>query len=168
MVTSPFRRRGLSPIRTVPDRLVTLVEEPSGFVRPRRKELRQLYEIVLSKYPQLGPHKSYTHHWASVSDDEHFQGFVSAFERLGFIGRTAAPDTKHYVDFWVSDCKELARAPSARSSWEYRRRFHGRSRCAQRHSLHCRQLRARRSMACRRDGLRWQEGDRCVGARARR
>jgi hypothetical protein len=62
------------------------------------------------KYPKLGPLKSITHSWASVSEAEHYAGFASAFERLGFIGRTAQPDKRYYLGHWLSDCRDwLAR-----------------------------------------------------------
>jgi hypothetical protein len=87
---------------------ITELVEPSNFVRPTEKELRQLYEIVLAKYPQLAPHLS--SRWADDEKREHFDGFVWSFERLGYIGRTAMPDQKHYVSFWSSECRDwLAR-----------------------------------------------------------
>ena len=68
------------------------------------------YDVVLAKYPRLGPLKSITHSWASVSEAEHYAGFASAFERLGFIGRTAQPDKRYYLGHWLSDCRDwLAR-----------------------------------------------------------
>jgi hypothetical protein len=96
-----------------PDRprpLVTLIEERSNFVQPTPNELHRLYEIVLAKYPQLGPYKSAVHHLTSVSSGEHFDGFLAAFERLAHVGRTERPDTRYYVDHFADEAKNwLAR-----------------------------------------------------------
>jgi hypothetical protein len=81
----PSRPAGLDRNRP----LVTVLAEETKFVRPTTRELHRIYDVVLGKYPQLGPHKSVKHSWASVSEAEHYAGFASAFERLGFIGRTA-------------------------------------------------------------------------------
>jgi hypothetical protein len=89
-------------------RIVQLVES-SNFVWPTPKELRKLYDIVLGKYPQLGPYKDITNPMGSVTADEHFDGFCSAFERLGYIGRSAAPDHKHYVSHWAFEAVEWLR-----------------------------------------------------------
>ena len=101
-------QRPVDPDRTRP--LVTVLPEPTKFVRPTARELRQLYEVALGKYQQLGPHKSVAHAWTSVSEAEHYAGFASSFERLGFIGRTVQPDTRRYLGHWLSECRDwLAR-----------------------------------------------------------
>jgi hypothetical protein len=94
------------PVRDEGVRIVQLVE-PSNFVRPTTKELRQLYDVVLAKYPQLRPHLSAR--WEDQERKESFDGFIWSFERLGFVGRSAVPDTKHYVNFWISDCQDWLR-----------------------------------------------------------
>src|SRR6516162_2202946 len=89
-------QRPVDPDRTRP--LVTVLPELTKFVRPTARELRQLYEmVVLGKYPKLGPHKSVAHAWTSVSEGEHYAGFASSFDRLGFIGRTVQPDRRRYL-----------------------------------------------------------------------
>jgi hypothetical protein len=99
-----------APSRPIDDRAgvrIVQLTEPSNFVRPTNKELRQLYDIVLGKYPQLAPRLSAR--WADDERQEHFDGFTWAFERLGFIGRAAAPDHKHYVNFWISEAQDWLR-----------------------------------------------------------
>jgi hypothetical protein len=84
--------------------------EPSNFVRPTEKELTRLYDIVLAKYPQLASRARPASRWAADEAREYFEGFVWSFERLGFIGRTAMPDTKkHYVNFWVTETQDWLR-----------------------------------------------------------
>ena len=104
--SSPRRPQDSDPVWP----FVMLFPEQTRFVRPNARELRQLYGVVLAKYPKLGPLKSITHSWASVGEAEHYAGFASAFERLGFIGRTAQPDKRYYLGHWLSDCRDwLAR-----------------------------------------------------------
>jgi hypothetical protein len=86
---------------------ITQLVEPSNFVRPTEKELRKLYDIVLAKYPQLVPRLSAR--WADDERREHFDGFVWSFERLGYVGRTSAPDTRRYVNHWVEEAKDWLR-----------------------------------------------------------
>jgi hypothetical protein len=86
---------------------ITYLVEPSSFVRPTQNELHKLHDIVLAKYPQFSPQLSLR--WASQEKQEYFDGFEWAFERLGFIGRSATPDHKHYVDFWCSECRDWLR-----------------------------------------------------------
>ena len=74
------------------------LEEPSSFVRPTNKELQTLLAVVCEKYPQLKPQHR--------DAEEFFDGFSWAFERLGYIGRSVAPDQKHYVNFWASEAKD--------------------------------------------------------------
>ena len=88
---------------------VVLIEEHTSFVRPTEKELRKLYGIVLAKYPQFTPRAPSTSRWAADEAREYFEGFTWAFERLGYIGRTIAPDHKHYVDFWSAECCDWLR-----------------------------------------------------------
>jgi hypothetical protein len=95
------------PINDRPGVRITELVEPSSFVRPTNKELRQLYDTVLARYPQLGPRLSAR--WADDERQEHFDGFTWSFESLGYIGRTAMPDTKHYVNFWVSETQDWLR-----------------------------------------------------------
>jgi hypothetical protein len=89
-------------------RIVQLVE-PSNFVRPTSKELRELHAIVCGKYPQFTSRAPSTSRWAADEAREYFEGFTWAFERLGFIGRSIAPDHKHYVDFWSAECRDWLR-----------------------------------------------------------
>jgi hypothetical protein len=91
----------------LPRPLVTLIEERSSFVRPTLDELRKLYGIVCNKYPQFRPRPSAR--WADQEKQEYFDGFIWSFERLGHIGRTIAPATRHYVDFWSSECRDWLR-----------------------------------------------------------
>jgi hypothetical protein len=86
--------------------LVTYLPEPTRFVRPTAGELREIYDTVLTKHPSLGPYRSITNPIGSVTETEHYQGFCSAFERLGHIGRAAQPDTKHYVSHWAAEAAD--------------------------------------------------------------
>jgi len=94
------------PVKDEGVRIVQIVE-PSNFVRPTEKELRRLYDVVVGKYPQLAPRLSAR--WEHEQRQEHFDGFIWSFERLGYIGRTAMPDTKHYANFWISECQDWLR-----------------------------------------------------------
>jgi hypothetical protein len=101
-------QRPVDPDRNRP--LVTILAEQTKFIKPTGSELRKIYNVVLKAYPQLGPHKSVAHAWTSVSEAEHYAGYASSFERLGFIGRTAQPDTRRYLGHWTSECRDwLAR-----------------------------------------------------------
>src|SRR5271156_1983272 len=86
--------------------MVSYIEGPSHFVRPTSKELFRLCDIVIAKYPKLGPRRSLR----GLLDDEltdHFRnGFAWAFERLGFIARTEKPDTRYYVTHWANEAKD--------------------------------------------------------------
>lgn len=86
---------------------ITQIVEPSSFVRPTEKELRCLYDIVLAKYPRLGPRLSSRS--ADQEKEEYFDGFIWSFERLGYIGRLGAPDTRRYVNHWVEETKDWLR-----------------------------------------------------------
>jgi hypothetical protein len=86
---------------------ITYLVEPSSFVRPTQNELHKLHDVVLAKYSQFSPHLS--SRWASQEKQEYFDGFEWAFERLGYIGRSATPDHKHYVDFWSGECRDWLR-----------------------------------------------------------
>jgi hypothetical protein len=88
---------------------IVLLEERTSFVRPTLNELRKLYEIVCSKYPQFTSREPSTSRFADDNAREYFEGFTWAFERLGFARRSIAPDTKHYVDFWSSECRDWLR-----------------------------------------------------------
>jgi hypothetical protein len=88
---------------------IVLLEERTTFVRPTLNELRKLYEIVCSKYPQFTSREPSGSRWAADEAREYFDGFVWSFERLGHIGRTATPDHKHYADFWSSECRDWLR-----------------------------------------------------------
>jgi hypothetical protein len=88
---------------------IVLIEERTTFVRPTLNELRKLYEIVCGKYPQFTSRAPSTLRWAADEAREYFEGFTWAFERLGFIGRSIAPDHKHYVDFWSAECRDWLR-----------------------------------------------------------
>jgi hypothetical protein len=88
---------------------VVLIEERTTFVRPTLNELRKLYEIVCSKYPQFTSRAPSSSRWADDEAREYFDGFTWAFERLGYIGRSATPDHKHYCDFWSSECRDWLR-----------------------------------------------------------
>jgi hypothetical protein len=95
------------PVNPVDDQSgvrITQIVEPASFVRPTNKELRQLYDIVIAKYPRLAPRLSAR--WEDDERREHFDGFVWAFERLGFVGRTAVPDTRRYVGHWIEETKD--------------------------------------------------------------
>src|SRR6516165_5080011 len=96
-------QRHVDPDRNRP--LVTILAEQTKFIKPTGSELRKIYNVVLKAYPQLGPHKSVAHAWTSVSEAEHYAGYASSFERLGFIGRTVQPDTRRYLGHWTSDCR---------------------------------------------------------------
>jgi hypothetical protein len=87
---------------------VVLIEERTTFVRPTLNELRKLYEIVCSKYPQFRPRSSLAR-FADQDAAECFAGFEWSFERLGNIGRLGAPDTRRYVDHWVAETKDWLR-----------------------------------------------------------
>jgi hypothetical protein len=88
---------------------IVLLEERTTFVRPTLNELRKLYEIVCSKYPQFTSREPSTSRFADDNAREYFEGFTWAFERLGYIGRSATPDHKHYVDFWSAECRDWLR-----------------------------------------------------------
>lgn len=88
---------------------VTQLVEPSSFIRPTRKELSELLAVVVAKYPKLGPPKTMLGRNDGLEAEDFAAGFEWAFERLGFIGRAAVPDTKHYVGHWVEECKEWLR-----------------------------------------------------------
>jgi hypothetical protein len=96
---------------SVPDETgvrITLIEEPSSFLRPTLSELRRLYDIVCSKFPQFKPRSSASR-FADQEAEEYFSGFEWCFERLGFIGRSATPDVKHYCSFWSAECGDWLR-----------------------------------------------------------
>jgi hypothetical protein len=87
------------------DRSVISYPEPaSSSLRPSADKLRLLYEIVLRRYPQLAP-ESLWRRWRDDDADDHFQGFVSSFERLGFIGRTEI-DKRYYVSHWTEEARQ--------------------------------------------------------------
>jgi hypothetical protein len=85
---------------------IVLLQEQTKFVKPTAGELRELYTIVIGRYSRLGAFRDVTNPIGSVSPDEHFTGFTSAFERLGFIGRAPQPDTKHYVSHWATEAQD--------------------------------------------------------------
>jgi hypothetical protein len=87
---------------------ITLVEERTTFVRPTLGELRKLHEIVCSKYPQFRPRSSPAR-FADQEAEEFFQGFEWAFERLGNIGRIAAPDNRRYIGHWTEEARDWLR-----------------------------------------------------------
>jgi hypothetical protein len=81
-----------------PRPLVSYPLPATEFIRPTERELRQLYDIVLEKYPQLGPR--------GRDPEQHYLGFRSSFERLGHVKRTASPDRRHYVSHHITECRE--------------------------------------------------------------
>jgi hypothetical protein len=87
---------------------VMIIEERTTFVRPTLGELRKLYEIVCSKYPQFRPRSSPAR-FADQDEEEFFAGFEWAFERIGHIGRAGAPDTRRYVGHWIEETKDWLR-----------------------------------------------------------
>jgi hypothetical protein len=87
---------------------VVLIEDRTTFVRPTLNELRKLYEIVCSKYPQFRP-AIVSGRFADQDAAECFAGFEWSFERLGHIGRLGAPDTRRYVDHWVEEARDWLR-----------------------------------------------------------
>lgn len=87
---------------------IVLIEERSSFVRPTLSELHKLYDVVCNKFPQFRPRSSGSR-FEDQEEQEYFSGFEWSFERLGFIGRSAAPDTKRYVSYWVSECQDWLR-----------------------------------------------------------
>jgi hypothetical protein len=95
--------------------LVTILALDTKFVRPTARELRELYTIVLTKYPQLGPYKSVANPIASVSDSEHYDGFVAAFEYLGHVRRAVEPDHRFYVTHFVEEAKDWLKPAPSRS-----------------------------------------------------
>jgi hypothetical protein len=86
---------------------VVLIEERTTFVRPTLGELRKLHGIVCNKYPQFRPRSSAR--FADQEEQEFFEGFEWAFERLGHINRAAVPDTRHYVGHWLEEAKDWLR-----------------------------------------------------------
>lgn len=85
--------------------LVSYLEAPTHFARPTEKELRRLADIVIARYPKLGPRKSLRGSLDGEFDDDFRNGFAWSFERLGYVGRTERPDTKRYADYWLDDTK---------------------------------------------------------------
>jgi hypothetical protein len=87
---------------------VVLIEERTTFIRPTLGELRKLYDVVCNKYPQFRPRSSPAR-FADQDEEEFFAGFEWSFERLGHIGRTAAPDNRRYIGHWVEETKDWLR-----------------------------------------------------------
>jgi hypothetical protein len=86
--------------------LISYAVLSSNFVRPTENELRRLADIVLARFPRLGPRKT-LRGWLSDEYETAFrEGFAWSFQRLGFIGRTAEPDKKYYVEHWMHDAKD--------------------------------------------------------------
>ena len=86
-------------------RIIQIVE-PSKFVRPTSKELRRLADVVIAKYPKLGPRRSLKGLLDDELAEDFYNGFSWAFERLGFIYRANTPDTKHYVSHWANEARD--------------------------------------------------------------
>jgi hypothetical protein len=86
--------------------LISYIESPSHFVRPTSKELRRLADVVIAKYPKLGPRRSLRGTLDDEFDDDFQNGFVWSFERLGFPMRSERPDTRHYVEHWLNNTKD--------------------------------------------------------------
>jgi hypothetical protein len=104
------------------------LEEETSFVRPTNKELHSLLAVVLAKFPQLKPQHR--------DAEEFFDGFEWAFERVGFLRRTDAPDVRHYVGFWASECRDWLASFLSRPSRRCGRRLFARRSRAWRYLFH--------------------------------
>jgi hypothetical protein len=83
--------------RVVEPRGVTITRMPDqnrAFVMPSGDELRRLDEIVIARYPQLATHLQ--------PPGEAFDGFRSAFLRVGHLGRDKLNDKLALVT-WIDD-----------------------------------------------------------------
>jgi hypothetical protein len=83
--------------RVVEPRGVTITHMPDqnpSFVMPSDDELRRLHEIVIACYPQLATHLQ--------PPGEAFDGFCSAFLRIGHLGRDKLNDKLALVT-WIDD-----------------------------------------------------------------
>ena len=75
----------------------------SRFVMPSPSELATLARFVRARWPAFGPHER-------QDEDDYAAEFAAAFRALGYLNRTAEPDAKKALSYWIDTCRVWLRA----------------------------------------------------------
>ena len=101
-VAAPSRESESQGVRIYHPADVPAIEMPSD------EQLRRLAEVVLAKYPKLGPDLS-NPRWADMNRDEWDFGFRASFRRIASLNRTDEFDIKRGIRYFVDEAEEWLR-----------------------------------------------------------
>jgi hypothetical protein len=116
------RRIGSKDASPAPAKIAPAMPEPEGttvsfpvarsaFVMPSQEEFRRLRDIVFAKFPKLNVTEGLVFRGdAEQNEQEYFKQFCASFRALGMLHRTAAPDRKRYVSYWIDTCEDWLKA----------------------------------------------------------
>jgi hypothetical protein len=76
---------------------------------PNDQQMCQLAEIVLAKYPKLGPDTSNAR-WRDMNVEEFHRGFCASFRRIASLNRTDEFNTKRGIRHFVDEAEDWYRA----------------------------------------------------------